>query len=77
MDKMMKTRRLHKGLYETSNGFLVRYEADLEGQLKWAVYHIDENIEDNYLGEGYDQCFASKYEAVQYVSTININELVY
>ena len=73
----MKARRLHKGLYETSNGFLVRYEADLEGQLKWAVYHNDEDVETNYLGEGYDQLFVSRSEAVEYVSDININELVY
>ena len=79
MDKVMTNavKKLEKGLYETSNGFLVRYEKDLEGQLKWVVYHNDDDVTTNYEDEGYDQLFVSKSEAVDYVSDININDLVY
>ena len=60
--------KIEAGHYKLSNGFEVYKDEN-----QWVVTHSDMNIIDEYIEEGFDQCFSTLWEAAEYAGYVNIN----
>jgi len=60
-------KKIKKSHYLLDNGFEVYKDGS-----KWVVWHSDESIIEDYIFNGFDQCFSTLREASEYASDIQI-----
>lgn len=63
----MKTTKISSGHYKIQNWNIV-HDTNLDGY-KWYIYNDDQDITNEFLEYGNDQCFMTKYDCVQYLTT--------
>ena len=61
-------KKMQRGHYLLDNGFEIYKDEN-----QWVVWHSDETIINDYIFNGFDQCFSTLWEAAQYAGNIKIN----
>lgn len=72
--KDMKTTKISSGHYKIKEWNIVRGYC-LDGY-KWYVYNDDQHITDEWLADGNDQCFMTKFDCIEYLTTPDHNGYV-